>query len=153
MHEELDRVVRIERENMGLRAAMLRFTETQARCDRELLVKRLATAQLMIPIVRTKEEVGGSPRFGSLFQCDGHQELHAYTSARMLPGDSGTEAVMVCPFTELDHSLVADGGVGILRLDPGTEHGVGFLFEPGWQWMFPLRRVEAQWRMKTRPQA
>lgn len=153
MPAEEDRVARIEMQNRILRALMLRFTDTQARCDRDRLTRWLAASHLMIPIVRSTEQVDPMPRLGSLFQRDGHQELHVYTSARMLPRNSGTEEMMICPFTQLDHSLVADGGVGILRLDPGAEHGVGFLFQPGRQWMFSLRDAEAQRGEQDRPHA
>ncbi|MEZ4791550.1 MAG: hypothetical protein R2811_16245 [Flavobacteriales bacterium] len=133
------RVQQVEQDNRLLRAAMLRYTDTETSDHRDQLKDLLTTAQLMIPITRGAEGRNRVPEFGTMYNCEKGAELHVFTSVLMIPDSCSAEEVLFCPFRLLNHSLIADGGVGILRLDPGSDHGVGFLFRPGGQQMFALK--------------
>ena len=82
------------------------------------------------------------PRFGTMYKHDRGIELHVFTSITLVPKTCEAPGIVFYPFVDLNMDIMAKGEVSVLRVDPGTDHGVGFLFKSGKPSMFRLKRME-----------
>ena len=134
----------VELANEKLREEMLRYnliTDTNDRYDLAMALME-PERKVIVPTYPDPIDPDGMPTFGTMYKHKKGIELYVYTSVTLIPESCDAPDVMFYPLTDLVASLMADGEVSILRIDPGTEHGVGMLFENGRPSLFRLKRVE-----------
>lgn len=130
-----------EKDNVELRKEMLRYNLITDHDDKYTLVKALFTATVVVPTV-PNDDPDGMPLFGSMFKHSNSVELHVFTSAGSIPESNASPDVVYYPFAELMDDILADGEVTMVRIDPGTDHGVGIMIKDGQPHLFRQKRVE-----------
>ena len=134
----------VELANVALREEMLRFNVLNDTNDRYPVLRLLTDPdrKLVVPVHLDPNDPGAMPRFASMFKHDKGVELHVYTSVMFIPEACPADTVMFYPFNSLVMDVWQDGEVKIFLIDPGTEHGVGFLIDEEGPNMFRLKRAE-----------
>ena len=132
----------VELKNVALREEMLRYNVITDSEDKYTLARQLAVCKVLVPVFPNEEDADGMPLFGSMYEHDKGIELHVYTSVTLIPDSCDAPDVMFYPFAELLLDIIDKSDVTVLRVDPETDHGVGFLFKDGKPTMFGLRRME-----------
>ena len=98
--------------------------------------------KVIVPVYINSEDPDGPPEYGSLYKHEKGVELLVFTSVMLIPEDNEAPGVCFCPMMDLMESILEEGEVTVIRIDPGTDHGVGFLIKNGKPSMFRLKGVE-----------
>ncbi|QQR84893.1 MAG: hypothetical protein IPJ76_09680 [Flavobacteriales bacterium] len=140
--DQFDQDMQAEKANVELRKVMLRFNLITDDEDRYPLAKALFAAKVVVPLLQNEDDPDGLPFYGSMFKHANGVEFHVYTSVQFIPERITAPDVSYYPFVELMENILADSAVTMVRIDPGTDHGVGILIENGQPFLFRQKRVE-----------
>lgn len=132
----------IEAANVALRKEMLRYNVITDGHDRYMLGRMLALSKMLVPVVENKADPEAKPQFGTMYKHEKGIELHVFTSITLVPEACAAEGIVFYPFADLLADMIAAGKVTVLRVDTGTDHGVGFVIKGGKPSMFRLKRIE-----------
>lgn len=132
----------IESDNVALRKEMLRYNVITDGHDRYMLGRMLAVSKMLVPVFENKADPDAKPQFGTMYKHEKGIELHVFTSVTLVPETCEAQGIVFYPFATLLSDMIADGKVTAMRVDPGTDHGVGFLITDGKPTMFRLKRIE-----------
>lgn len=134
----------VERANVTLRHEMLRYNTITDTDDRYAVLCALMdpVRKMVVPVHLDRDDPDAKPRFASMFKHDKGVELHVYTSVLFIPEACTAETVSFYPFNKLMMDVLEDREVRIFLIDPGTDHGVGFLIDEEGPALFRLKRAE-----------
>jgi hypothetical protein len=143
--EDLEEGMHVEKDNVAIREAMLLYNTITDSEDKWGLMLRFMEAgtKVLVPVYEDEDDPDGLPEFGSMYKHEKGVELHVFTTVTLIPEEIDAPGVCFYTLWELLRDAAAAGEVDIIRMDPGTPHGVGFYFEAGVPNMFRLPRVEA----------
>ncbi|MEO7081620.1 MAG: hypothetical protein ABIY71_08835 [Flavobacteriales bacterium] len=142
----------VELANVALREEMLRYNVITDSADKYALVRKLALCKVLVPVFPNTEDADEMPIFGTLYKHDKGVELYVYTSVTLIPDTCEAPVVVFYPIVDLIKDIITQGEITVLRVDPGTDHGVGFLFKNGQPAMFRLKRMEDMLQQQAREQ-
>ncbi len=132
----------VERANVVLREEMLRYNVITDTDDKYPVMQKLAKSKMLVPVHEDEADPDALPSYGTLYGDDKGKQLFVYTSVLLIPADCPAQGVSFIPFLELVVHLYDQGDIKAIRIDPGTNHGVGILFEKDGPVLFRLKRVE-----------
>ncbi|MEO8588534.1 MAG: hypothetical protein ABI432_04130 [Flavobacteriales bacterium] len=140
----LDEGEAVERANVELREEMLRYNVITDSDDRYALAHLLIKEdrKMIVPVYIDENDPDGLPLFATMYKHEKAVELHVYTSCLYIPPECPAENVSFYPFLDLLDGILANGEVSIMRIDSGSEHGVGVFFKDGELRIFRLKRME-----------
>jgi hypothetical protein len=141
MHED-EEGVQVEKANVELRQAMIRYNSITDHTDRYELASTLVQKKLMVP-VHLSEDPDKRPVIASMVKGANGVIFDVYTSSLQIPENCKAEDIAFVPFVDLLQDICADNEMAFLRIDPDADHGVGFMFTDGTPQMFPMKRVKA----------